>query len=309
MSALHVSLVLLAAVSAVSAGTERPIIGILTQESGDYINSIFPQLNFTAYAASSYVKFIESGGARVAPVLIGQPQAYYERLFTQLNGLVMPGGDVDLTNSEYGKISRIFWQLVHDHPEQYFPIWGECLGHETLATIAAGGERILEICLAANQTASVQFNPDELPNSRIFANASQELLDWMELEPNVAMNHHQCVPPENLDSSLRAVAFSRGLAGRSYVAVLEHHQLPIYGIAFHPEKAVFEWSPPSAQRPHGAHAISIAQYLANFLVSEARRSDNSFEDPAEEQAALIYNYQAHYSAARGFSFEQLYFFE
>jgi len=308
MPILPMSLTLLAAVSAVSAGTERPVIGVLAQEASDSIQHLFPELNYTAYIASSYVKFVEGAGARVAPVLIRQPPGYYERLFTELNGLLLPGGNADLDGDGYAAAARVFWQLAHDHPERYFPIWGTCQGHEQLAVIAAGAN-IVTLCEGENQTATVQLDPTELPHSRIFANASHAILDLFELEPNLAMNHRNCVLSDALDSTLRAVGSSRDLAGVSYVSVFEHRQLPIYGVQFHPEKALFEWSPPSAQISHSAHAIAATQYLADFLVGEARRSDNSFEDPAEEQAALIYNYQARYSAARGSSLEQIYVFQ
>lgn len=46
---------------------ERPIIGILTQEI-DPNRQFYKGEDFQSYIAASYVKFIESGGARVVPI-------------------------------------------------------------------------------------------------------------------------------------------------------------------------------------------------------------------------------------------------
>lgn len=46
---------------------DRPIIGILSQESYS-VNKYFPEEKYKSYIAASYIKFIESAGARVIPV-------------------------------------------------------------------------------------------------------------------------------------------------------------------------------------------------------------------------------------------------
>ena len=75
---------------------ERPIIGILAQECQPYF---LEEMCNTSYIAASYVKYIESAGARVVPVLIDQPEEYYQFIFNSTNGLLIPGGDVSLSGS------------------------------------------------------------------------------------------------------------------------------------------------------------------------------------------------------------------
>lgn len=48
---------------------ERPIIGVLSQEQSFYLHGKYPDENYTSYIAASYVKDIESAGARVVPIL------------------------------------------------------------------------------------------------------------------------------------------------------------------------------------------------------------------------------------------------
>ena len=55
--------------------------------------------SYKSYIAASYVKFVESGGARVVPVLIDQPDEYYQMIFNSTNGLVLPGGTQEFDNS------------------------------------------------------------------------------------------------------------------------------------------------------------------------------------------------------------------
>ena len=62
-------LLLTAAASAVVAH-DRPIIGILAQETTPDIDDFFPELNYTSYVQASYVQFVEAAGARAAPVFI-----------------------------------------------------------------------------------------------------------------------------------------------------------------------------------------------------------------------------------------------
>ena len=55
--------------------------------------------NYSTYIAASYVKFVESAGGRVVPVLTNQDEAYYEMIFNSTNGLLLPGGDVSVSKS------------------------------------------------------------------------------------------------------------------------------------------------------------------------------------------------------------------
>ncbi|KAI4806966.1 hypothetical protein KUCAC02_017755 [Chaenocephalus aceratus] len=97
---------------------ERPIIGILAQ------NSRYLPPNSTGYIASAYVKFLESGGARVVPIMDNQGAEEYKRLFNSINGY------------------RSFSPVEANKRGDYFPVWGTCLGYEQL-TVLTSGEKLL----------------------------------------------------------------------------------------------------------------------------------------------------------------------
>ena len=191
-------------------------------------------------------------------------------------------------------------------------MWGTCLGHEELAYLD-GGYLVLEPCDAQNQLVTVLPQP-ALAESRMFANATAEQLALFTDEPNVVMFHSKCVRPEAFSrraAGFLSLATAEDRRGVPYVAILEHRTLPLYGTQFHPEKAAFEWSTLERvdQISHQPDAVAASQYLAEFLVSEARRSESVFSSEAEEEAALIYNHTPYFTGSRGSSFEMCYFFD
>ena len=40
-------------------------------------NTLPGDFNFTSYIATSYVKWVEAGGARAVPVIVGRSEEYY----------------------------------------------------------------------------------------------------------------------------------------------------------------------------------------------------------------------------------------
>ncbi|KAL2720762.1 chitobiosyldiphosphodolichol beta-mannosyltransferase-like [Vespula squamosa] len=77
----------------------EPIIGILSQELSYGLNRT-TEGHYKSYIAASYVKFIESAGARVVPIWIGKNEVYYRNILRKLNGVLWPGGATYFNNSK-----------------------------------------------------------------------------------------------------------------------------------------------------------------------------------------------------------------
>ncbi|KAH6942182.1 hypothetical protein HPB50_001751 [Hyalomma asiaticum] len=139
--------VVLAALAVNVAAISRPIIGILAQEV--YPCAMCTTRNQT-YIAASYVKFVEQAGARVAPIFVERERSYYVNIFNSVNGILLPGGDVDALHSSYGKAGTILYELAMEAHKNgtHFPLWGTCLGLELLARVAVGGQQVLKKCHA-----------------------------------------------------------------------------------------------------------------------------------------------------------------
>ncbi len=88
----------------------------------------------------SFVRWIQAAGARVVPIIPGRSEAYYRDIFEHINGLFIPGGaDYPMgTQKPLTDVVKIFleWsQESLDAKNDYFPIWGTCLGLQALLTL------------------------------------------------------------------------------------------------------------------------------------------------------------------------------
>lgn len=75
---------------ATQALATNPVIGVLSQYDH----------NGVPYIAASYVKYLESAGARVVPILHTDSSTELKRLFSKLNGFFIPGGGANLASME-----------------------------------------------------------------------------------------------------------------------------------------------------------------------------------------------------------------
>ncbi|XP_051531684.1 gamma-glutamyl hydrolase isoform X2 [Myxocyprinus asiaticus] len=284
---------------------ERPIIGVLAQEVFD------PQPGKNAYIAASYVKFLESAGARVVPVMINKSEEEYTQLFKSINGVLFPGGGVSLKSSEYSKAAGIFYRLAlqANSNEDYFPVWGTCLGFELL-TLLTSGELLLSLTNTSGVALPLDFT-DEIKDGRLFKDFPEELMKSLATEPLTENSHKWSITTERFSKSDRLKKFYRVLSTNTdgqheFVSTMEAYDFPIYATQWHPEKNAFEWTRPHI--PHSPSAIKTTFYMAQFFVNEARKSFHSFASTEEEQKALIYNYSPVYTGTKS-AFEQKYFFD
>jgi gamma-glutamyl hydrolase len=140
---------LVASAALVGAATEAPVIGILTVPdlSGDCI-TIAEQLRASSGREvgscfdSLYSEWIGAAGGQVVPIRYDAPPAELERLFRSVNGVLFTGGETDIreTNSTYMRAAARLFNLAvaaHDSGE-HVPLWGTCMGFQTLAILAAG---------------------------------------------------------------------------------------------------------------------------------------------------------------------------
>uniref|UniRef100_A0A9J8CIA3 folate gamma-glutamyl hydrolase n=1 Tax=Cyprinus carpio carpio TaxID=630221 RepID=A0A9J8CIA3_CYPCA len=271
---------------------DRPIIGILTQE----IDSESMKKFGKTYIPSSYVKYIESGGARVVPIRLNQSLAEHEQIFGSINGLLLIGGAVDLETSDFARTAGIYFRLALKANDEgdYFPIWGTCLGFQLL-TVLVAGENLLKAS-----------------SSRMFTNFPSDIRKALSQEPLTGNFHHYGVTKEAFMGNEKLSGFFSVLStniaqnGLEFVSTMEGRKYPFYGVQWHPEVNRFQWDP-RYNFPHSSNAVRVSSLLAEFFVNEGRRSSHHFSEAAEESSALIYNYNPVYVANIS-AYEQSYFF-
>ncbi|KAL9656722.1 hypothetical protein ABK040_002989 [Willaertia magna] len=296
----------------------RPIIGIFAQPTG---NSLKKYGN--TYIPASYVKFIESAGARVVPIPYHLPQEELRYIFESINGILFPGGGTDLTNadgsfSKYALAQQLFirWSIeAYEKNQDYFPVWGTCLGMQGISIILAndgdilvGGFDSYNISMPLNFTSS----PNTLQQtSRIFKYCPDHIMGTLMNQAVTLNNHHFGVeiPSFNakLSSQCNLLAVNKDRKGRSFVSLFEHKKYPIYASQFHPEKISFEWYP-LEDINHSFDSVIANNYFAQFFVDETRKNLHQFDKIEKEQKALIYNYTPVYTGLFDDDFVQCYFF-
>ncbi|RWR93013.1 Peptidase C26 [Cinnamomum micranthum f. kanehirae] len=69
----------------------RPVVGILTHP-GDGASGRLNNATNASYIAASYVKFVESAGARVIPLIYNEPKEILAEKLNLVNGVLLTGG-------------------------------------------------------------------------------------------------------------------------------------------------------------------------------------------------------------------------
>ncbi|XP_068860950.1 gamma-glutamyl hydrolase [Aphelocoma coerulescens] len=287
---------------------DRPIIGILSQECHFDEYQRFGR----SYIAASYVKFVESAGARAVPIRLNLTDEEYDKIFHSINGVLFPGGGVDLRTSEYSRVAKIFYHkaLEANDKGDYFPIWGTCLGHEELTYLTSG-----EVLLVHTKTNgfSLPLNfTSAAKDSKMFRNFPDDVLHALATEPLTSNFHVWSLSLENFTNNEELRTFYRVLTTNTddeveFISTMEAYKYPIYGMQWHPEKNPFEWKD-SPGIPHSPSAVRAAYYMADFFVNEARKSLHHFSSEDEEAKELIYNYNPVYTGTFS-AFQQTYFFD
>jgi len=300
--------VLFSLVASTSCLNDRPVIGVLLQEATGFAKG-----NKT-YVPASYVKFIEAGGAQVVPIFIDQPLSYYKQVLSSINGVLFPGGDVDVGTSGFARAGKTIFEYakLRNLLGDYFPLWGTCNGFELLAYLFAGDRYILTACKSEDQEANLNFEP-AATTSKLFGTAPQEIMADLATQNITANFHTWCLTRQNftkfeLGKHVEILSTSRAIDGAEFVSTFESKEFPFYGTQFHPEKSPYEWNTRTGHNliPHTAEAIRAANYFSQFFVNEARRSRHVASN--EVLSDLIYNFQPEATQNRS-GFTQIYFFE
>ena len=197
----------------------RPTIAVLAQR--------YPRDSNQSYIAASYVKYLESAGARVVPILHYFSKDTVKNIFENVNGVLYPGGGVDWFISDFYKNAKILWDLAIEANDNgdYFPIWGTCLGFEMLQILRTGKD-VLSRRVADDVASKLRFT-DQAKSSRLFKGMAPELYKALATE-KLTYNHHDWgVTPETYQSNTRLGEFFKVLStnldekGQKYISTVE----------------------------------------------------------------------------------------
>ncbi|XP_019443867.1 PREDICTED: gamma-glutamyl hydrolase 2-like isoform X2 [Lupinus angustifolius] len=289
----------------------RPVIGILTHP-GDGASGRLSNDTDASNIPASYVKFAESGGARVIPLVYNEPTEKLLKKLDLVNGVIFVGGWAKdgLYLETVARILKI--ALQRNDAGDHFPIYGICLGFELITMIISEDNDILDKYNARNQASTLQFVENANTEGSIFQSFPPDLIKKLSTECIVMQNHQFGISPEKLQGNEKLSSFWEILTistdenNQVYVSTVRSRKYPVTGFQWHPEKNAFEWG--SANIPHTENAIRVTQSAAGFLVSEARKSTNRPNDQ-EVRDNLIYNYTPTYGGKAGKGYDEVYIFK
>jgi len=293
-------------IAAASSVNNRPIIGILTQPTDGGLASYG-----NAYIAASYVKYIESGGARVVPIFYNQTTAQLQALLGSLDGVLFPGGGAPFSGV-YWNAAQTIWNytLWANSHNDYFPLWGTCQGFEQISVLASQDSSILSYPYdSENYSIPLNFT-SAASSSKLFGAAGKTIMNILTSEAVTMNNHQYGVAPAKfaanpyLPKMFNVLSTNVDRKGITFISTMEAFDMPITGSQWHPEKNAFEWGDEVIN--HSADAVLIAQYTSNYFVNQARNCAHTFPSVSSESAALIYNWAPLFSEEITGDFEQCY---
>lgn len=288
----------------------RPVIGIVSHP-GDGASGRLSNATNASYIAASYVKFVESAGARVIPLIYNEPLEILQTKLSLVNGVIFTGGS-SKTGLYFEVVTSIFQDVLKKNDAgDRFPLLAICLGFELLTMIVSEDKNILERFSASDQASTLQFTENIDINGTVFQRFPPVLLKKMSTECLVMQNHKYGISPEKLQKSENLSSFFEILTtttdrdDKVYVSTAQARRYPVTAVQWHPEKNAFEWA--SSSIPHSEDAIQVTQNVANFIVREARMS---MHRPSTQEVLnnLIYNYSPTYCGKAGTGFDEVYIF-
>lgn len=299
------------------SGCTMPIIGILSQETISLESRNLPKGLYRSYIAASYVKFVESAGARVVPIWIGRDREYYRQVVKKTNGILFPGGATWFHEEKgYGEAGGFIYEMAVEENKagKHFPLLGICLGMELMLYLEAKRDQQLQSdCDSFRVSLPLHF-VEGYQKSKLFSNASDDIIDILSTKDVTLNSHRFCITPEkfteySLHESFQCLSTNTDLNGLVFISSYESIKYPFYGLQFHPEKNAFEFVASQAGYVnHSKEAVAVTQYFANFFVDQARENKNSFSSVDEEDRNLIYNYNPLFYSLLGGNMQQIYVF-
>ncbi|KAG0495061.1 hypothetical protein HPP92_006055 [Vanilla planifolia] len=288
----------------------QPVIGIVSHP-GDGATGRLSNSTDASNIPASYVKFVESAGARVIPLIYNEPWDILSRKLDLVNGVLFTGGWVK-KGLYFETVKKVFEAtLARNDAGEHFPLFGICLGFELISMIISEDNDICEPFGARNQASTLQFTDITDIVGSVFERFPSELLIRLSTECLVMQNHQYGISPRKLQENVALSSFFKILTTSAdennevYISTAQAYKYPVTCFQWHPEKNAFEWG--SSLIPHTEDAIQITQMIANYFIREARKSNKR---PSSQQVRdnLIYNYSPTYGGKAGYGYDQVYIF-
>ncbi|KAL9160339.1 hypothetical protein ABFS82_08G192900 [Erythranthe guttata] len=270
-----------------------PVIGILSHP-GNGGSGSSNKATKASYIAASYVKFVESAGARVIPLIYNEPLKVINEKLNLVNGVIFTGGTAK-SGVYFDVVKSIFKSVLRRNDAgEHFPLLAICLGFELITMIVSEKKNILETFDAKNHASTLKIMGNIDVKETLFQSFPPDLLKKLSKERLVMQNHRYGISPkkfvknDKLRGFFNILTITEDRKKQLYVSTVQAHKYPVTGVQWHPEKNAYDQS--LSATPRSKDAVKVTKYVANFFVREARMSKNKPSSP-KVQANLIRNWR------------------
>ena len=209
--------------------TDRPVIGMVAMPmKNKHINANVNQVEGESHIGASFVKLVESAGARVIPLLESFSDVKVNELFKLINGVLLPGGLEDIIKSDYQRISTLaFNYSIAKYKEgEIWPILGICRGFQMLLSMHKDGKGSIMPTDALNITMTLKFT-EEAKHSRLMGHASPGMWDLLKKE-KITFNAHingysskAIRKSKEMKKMWRIISTNEDRKGKEFVSIIE----------------------------------------------------------------------------------------
>lgn len=228
----------------------------------------------------AYVTYLEAAGARVVPLILGEPEEVTMEKLSKLNGVFLPGG-----GGSYTDFGRVIMERIVQYNDDgvYYPVFGVCLGYENMMKYAADA--------GVNITSSYILHETSLPLEFVVDTATSSM--WADLgagyhnfetEAMTYNSHGNGIDPEKFTTDLGLAEMYRLTSisylpedGRPFTATVEAWDYPFFGTQFHPEKSMAMFNT-NVGIDHSWVSLTSQRYLSDHFMQQARQNTNYWGD-------------------------------
>ena len=199
-----------------------------------------------SYIASSHLKWMKKNNVEF--LVIPYDSKNLKHYFDRIHGLYLPsGGAFAGTQKQYYKACKKLMEMAKKENDKgfYFPVWGCCMGFQQMLILADGKDNLTTLLGNFDSMTNFMTNIDltsEGKRSRIIKGLDTNTFKKITKRNSTTNNHRMGISPRDFENNpgisefYKNVGNSTDRKGKKFVAIIEAHDYPFYGVQWHPER-------------------------------------------------------------------------
>ena len=199
-----------------------------------------------SYIASSHLRWMKKNDVEFLVIPYDSKNLKY--YFDRIHGLYLPsGGAFAGTQKQYYSACKKLMEMAKKENDKgfYFPVWGCCMGFQQMLIIADGHDNLTTLLGTFNSMKNYMTNIDlteEGKRARIIKGLDTDTFKKITKDNSTTNNHKMGISPEEFDNNPGIAEFYKNVGnsvdrdGKPFVAIIEAHDYPFYGVQWHPER-------------------------------------------------------------------------